>query len=523
MQDQAEAYSATQDQARLHGVIEEDPEAEEAATLQESANDGAEAEMGNETILEDLVAQHAADGSPGESDILSGDHGGYDYADEVEEGDETSDIKRESLPLDMPVSGPSFSGANLDSDRQRHIANTRSINGSWVTDAESEVGQVYEAVKRNVSMRLPPMIVPYDASTIAPSDLGPTPRTSLSTPQAEPRRSSHTPTPTRETGSMSSRGGGARRGSAPIVQPPLRRDSSNPPVPSPLRPAEESLQARIIAKKSSFSFATPASPLRTRVDSISPASTPPRRTLLSASPGISPRSQDLGKMLSPSSPIGEKMSRQPSNSSQLRNQVSLNLTPATESDGEGEPPGLALSVASESSSSDGNILESPLKSKYPTVRPSSSRALPQLPNLDTVRTKPVATSERWTSDIFNGGSVTKPELHRFESSHASPPESPSGSIHSILPSVRCKIAQLQSRDEALLNWGSTSSRNMAGTRSEEIGVTEPRPSTTLTAKGNPNLGYGSVIGMVSDWPSDSQLWRPVSGYGEETDESEGLL
>ena len=469
--DPAPPVEAPGETVRKHEMIEEVPEEEEAE--EQNSSDGEEHEVGNETILEDLVAQHAAEGSTGSSESSSAEYGGYDYADEVEEGDGDESFatitKRKSLPSQLPFLNidPRLSSATLDLERQQYIAQSRSINGSFATDCESEVGEVHEAIKRKVSERLPPTILPFDA----PKEE----RASLSIPLGEPRRSSHSPIPTSLFASISSRGAGGRRGSAPTIHPysqglGMRRESSNPPVPSPLRPVEESLQARIVNKKSSFSFATPGSPMRNRASSISPGK-PPVSFSLNRQPvimfrGLSPRSAEPLTMLNQPSLAGEKMSRQPSTTSQLRHQVSVSMTPATDSDGEGGAPGLTPGLApsvSDSASSDGNELESPPATVITQPLTPKKRALPKAPGLSGFTMKPTSVPDNWVPpDHLLHTSVNLALTHsRLEP--ASPPDSPSSSTHSILPSVRSKIAQLESRDEALRKFSVSAS-------------TQPQPS-----------------------------------------------
>jgi len=500
---------ALDDGVRAHEVIvevpgeeeEEEEEEEQRPVDQETkADQGSFSEeddgLGNETILEDLVGQHGTDGSPGDSDVLTGEFGGYDYADEVEYGDETGSIKpkRVSLPIHLPSLDidPRLSFSTLDLDRQQHIAQTGSISGSFATDYESEEGKVYEATKRNVSVRLPPLILPFDAVKLAPG--------SLAVPQGGPRRSCHTPIPTRETGSISSRGDGVRRGSAPIIHPlrqGMRRESTNPPVPSPLRPVEEALQARVIPKKSSFSFATPGSPLRVREASESPSKASSKAPL-ATSEGISPRSAISVTLLNPPSPAGEKMVRQPSGNSQLRNQVSVRAPSNGGSDGEGGPPGLAASVASDSASSDGQDLESPPVVQLPPNRSSPKRALPKAPDLSGF----ILTSghyDKWQPpEHLLDTSVNLVHTHLEP---VSPPESPGSSTHSILPSVRSKIAQLESRDEALRKFSVSAAVSQPPTP-ERAAATKRRSYTAALAprpvrSANDDLDERSQLGETT--------------------------
>lgn len=598
------------EEVRQHNVIPEVPEEEEADLEQESADDEDNIEAGNETVLDDLVAKQADDGPTTSSPVIARDYGGYDYADDVEDGDESfaTITKRESLPRHLPSLNidPRLSFATPDMDRQQHIAQTRSINGSFATDGESEIGQVYEVVKRNVSMRLPPIILPFDAPTRK--------RASLSVPVAGagPRRSSHTPTPTRELGSVSGRGSGGRRGSAPSTHPHqgalgMRRESTNPQIPSPLRPAEESLQARIVSNKSSFSFVTPGSPLRAGASSISPGkplSFSPGRHPTSTSSGVSPRSAQPVMMLDPSSPTAEKMSRQPSANSQLQHQVPVSSTSTAESDGEGGPPGLAPSVAFDSASSEGHALESPPIAVLAKARSPKNRALPKAPDLSGFIMKSSYPPEAWIPPDHMLHTTVNLMHNPHPREPVSPPESSGSSTHSILPSVRSKIAQLETRDEALRKFSVSAStqsqpeRPPATKRRSYTSALAPRPvrsasddlydqhqlggttfvsrkpfaeqtrisynpgerrilrrngsasststsATTIEAAlsgwgcstrsremGRPR-GYAAGVEpsyVEDDYADESgvemgqwEVLRPVSGIGEETDDSEGLL
>ena len=450
---------------------EEQGKGEQKSNEERGSPDEQENEVGNETILDDLVAQHAANCSSSDSDVLVGNYGGYNYADEIEEDDNDAETtpKRVSLPRYHPSlnvdSRLSLAGFNIE--RQAHIAKTRSIDGSWTTDA-SEVGQVFEATIFNVPVRLPSLIASFDAPNVDRTGL------LLSSYGGDPRQSSHTPPPV-SMSPLSTRGGDIRRGSVPINSPNgleiRRKSNTHPPIPSPLRPIEEKLQSKIISKKSSFSFARSSTPLRARATSASPTrSLPisPSKRSLPISPSVSPRSGNPGTTLKPSSPAGDRMSRQPSGNSQLRNQVSINPSPITvDSDGEGGPPGLAPSVASDSGSSDG-ALESP-----PFVPPTGTRqSLLNAPDLSEFNIKSAPPAPSWVPPdhlLQTAVDLIHTDIH---TEPTSPSESPGSSNHSILPSVLSKIAQLESRDEALRKF----SVSGASTQSMSLPPTPERPA-----------------------------------------------
>ena len=423
---------------REHDVIEERPEEEAAEIEQETPVQDAEVEAGNETILGDLVGVHTIEDMIEHSDALAGEYGGYDYADEIEDGDEsfsTTGLVQEPPSLQQLPPSTEDSRRSLElsgATRQQYVAQSRSISGSFATDGESEEGHVYEAVKRNVSMRLPLRILPFNGSQEG--------RVGLSVLDGGSRRSSNAVIPA-QVGSNSSHGA-TRRGSAPSIHPhalAMRRESSNPVVPSPLRPVEQSLQARSIQKKSSFPFTTSGSPLRAGESPVSPGKRP-----LYISPSVSPRSADPGTMMNPSTSLGDT----PSNS-QLRHQVSVSHSPGFESEEEGGPPELAPSVISDSASSEGQFLESPPIAIVPSSRSESTRALPKAPDPGGYIIK--STSETWTPPEHPLHTSIN-LVHNPNRAHAEPdppPDSPGSSTHSVLPSVRSKIAQLETRDEAL--------------------------------------------------------------------------
>lgn len=494
-------------------------------------------EAGDQTILDELVSHHSHtnhDEAEQEGLPLSGDYGGYDYAEEMEEGEGETDYthlplpayheessRRESLPRHLPqlnidprLSFGGFSARDGEMsrrntmleedvegnptdkpdiavqttyapDREAHIRNTRSINGSFavstMSENESEVGQVYEAVKRNVSIKVPSRLLPLNGEQPAQAAGSPPKRRdsnfnpSYTTSQgllsvnsiASARRPSLAPsvTPPKEReGSFSSRTSMSRRGSGVHATGlGMRRESSNPPVPSPLRsnlpatvemPDEpiSPLGARVIQKKSSFSFATPGSPLKIKT------ALPPRPTV---SPGVSPRTATSAKLQLPStSPAAEVMARIPSNgpTSSLRNQVRPRaVSPAPSTDSE-HAPGLAPSIASDSASSDGH-LESPPVGQFPlsiTGRKDDTFG-PAYGGLKHAAISPDWIPDQTVTQVHFLQTDPNPQvmgrarvsISRASSSDDHHSMTSHETSNSILPGVRSKIAQMESREEAL--------------------------------------------------------------------------
>jgi hypothetical protein len=169
------------------------------------------------------------------------------------------------------------------------------------------------------------------------------------------------------------------------------------------------------------------------------------------------------------------VSRLPSASSQLRNEVN-----SDELVEEAGPPPLAPSVSSDSASSDGHALESPEVTSLPTalehhdisLRPTdevNEKPLPLLPFLPVTQTSPCTGDPIWlpgdhlrvnqvalTQKSVSTGPSQLPLIIPLSplspepaSSPSSRPSTPSSSTHSILPGVAARLAQLESREEAL--------------------------------------------------------------------------
>lgn len=476
-------------------------------------------EAGNETVLEDLVS---GDG------FEDRDEGADEYQEEM--GVESDipylgvpiedDSRRISLPRHLPQLdiNPRLSIDPSNMSGSYHRSNTPELSpaerqryDSIVSEPESEVGHVEHAIRRNVSGRAPPRILPvppiqsHDQSSPVREPfprLPPAPRSGsmpgvlLSVaPESNGRRSSHTPLPSEYTRreSRQSTVGGARRGSTPNLHLlGIRRDSSNPPVPSPLRQVEAltTSPVREIPKKQSFSFASPGAPLRVRNPSLSP--------------GISPRTQHLPSML-----IGEPMARGQSASSQLRNEVEPNLSEGEE-DG---LPGLAPSVASDSASSEGHALDSPPLMEIPpiplidSVMKASGEYNPhsgmKTLDLNVYATSPPELTHTWQPDphlvhqevqfLHHHRPTASVDSHDDSEAIHSTMSSTSG--HSILPGVRNKIAQLESRDEALRKFSVTAITSTSPYPSlpSPERLSKRRSHTTALAPRNPSRSTSNDI------------------------------
>lgn len=395
--DQRLAIESRADQRRSHEMIPEEEEPED--------EDGEE-EMGNETILEDLVASreddtlrmtlpsHADDARP-----RSDSPDAFEYNDQMQRSPEpallgslgsASGTGNTASSLRVPSrSGSGFDNMQIrtvDSEREAYIQQTRSVYGSFaasaISEQESEVGQVTQVVKRDLSIKTPSKTLKYrlrrsqgsggrpgggdgddDADTEMDQDkLSPTRALNIPRSGSAPmgmgmlgggvgRKLSHTPSPEKRAGEN---GGGVspktihRPGSAPNINHlSVRRDSSSAPAaPSPLRDtlAAPSSIGRVFANRPSFSFNAPPAPSnRDREVDQSPRG----GNTYSLSPGPSPRS------VFPSTLTAEPMLRQLSaHSSHLRNQVKIR--PPSE-----EVPPLAPSVDGDSASSEGHGLDSP--------------------------------------------------------------------------------------------------------------------------------------------------------------------
>ncbi|KAL7420095.1 hypothetical protein Q5752_005060 [Cryptotrichosporon argae] len=206
-------------------------------------------------------------------------------------------------------------------------------------------------------------------------------------------------------------GAGQRRGSH--TPAPLRVES---PSPEPRRGSSPLAQGQRLRRESNSS---PLRPLDVPRASFSFGTQPsgsrrPSTALLS--PSTSPRTLNHINL----------DQRRPSTSSQLRHEVLL----------ESEAPGLAPSVASDSASSDGHLGSPGIPSDdwRPSTPPSLSTHDPHGHDADlAIPPSPASTAQTHHTHV---------------------------SVESILPGVRSKIAQLESRDEALRKFSVASAASL---------------------------------------------------------------
>ncbi|KAK8861739.1 hypothetical protein IAR55_002562 [Kwoniella newhampshirensis] len=597
----------------------------EEQELQGEAEDVAQGlgvELGSETVLQNMIPEEREEleevmSSHGHGDAELEDDGanGYDYGEEIESDDDEAEADVYSPAVQrLPYLTPD------ETSREQHIARTRSMYGSFansavsgMSDQESEVGQIYEVVKRNVSVRLPPRLLPLPRAEGENSDAnsgltvprpGSVPHTLLSQSQ---RRGSHVSVhSTKEdrrdsTGSVQSAGNPvtARRGSTtaafgqPVEGLAARRGSSAVAQSSPLRPTASdegqgstltpTAAAKVITKRSSFSFATPKSPLRVKIPLAGPSSTSsdPTRRHLTPSPAPSFGGGLSSKSAAPQfKPLDMVRGHSANSTSHLRNEVIVPERSPTLSGDEDHPPGLAPSVASDSgSSSEDNPLYSPPAHDLPHITTSpapivNKRSLPFVPGAQTgyspflsthshlsARTQKEATMDHhWnpghdfltTQVHFTHGShdgqrspvhssprspFSRSPAHseaagslsaasrlgsgigRRDSSMLPPPVMPMGydeislgghstlgghtnsphsspsSCHSILPSVQSKIAQLESRDEALRKF-SVSGAAVVSPSSPVRSSPAPAPAFARPSLSGPSASAGASTGLT---------------------------
>lgn len=378
--------------------------------------------------------------------------------------------------------------------------------------------QTHEPVKRRISVRLPPQLLPTPSSSSSSSTPLPDPSSAL---HRSPKKS-----PTKTI---------VRSGSVPSLRAKVSRETLNDRlegvvkksgiVPStttttattagrrvsvlnkesmsslaPVAEANGGGGVKVVQKKNSFSFATPGSPLKVKMPlspsppNTAPSATSPKKTSRNPSPtkpNPIPESSSNRNLSPTKSPLLSKpMERAPSDMS-IKSQAT-NETPTS------QPPALASPRASDSASSEGRWLESPRgkgemqqlhflspvsngagsQSFSPTsphdglewgiVRQQQKEqeslgspfaSLSLHPPTDSVMSRlslPHARSSLPFPPIGHHHSpVSKHDtlpipfdemsIHDTPSSALSSPSS----CHSMLPSVKTKIAQMESREEAL--------------------------------------------------------------------------
>ncbi|WWC99400.1 hypothetical protein V866_006303 [Kwoniella sp. B9012] len=544
---------------------------------------GLDLDVGNETVLANMIPEERQEleqvmSQQGHEDNV------YDYGEDAEIEDDHEDDQEHLLSpaRDVEQLPSSTSSQRLpflsepyqpepEREREAHIAATRSVYGSIaagsaVSEQESEVGQVYEVVKRNISIKVPSKLIPlssastekkeHDTSSsptkdiednqINPSSAPLTKSSSIShSLLADARRASSSQFRKDSISSISSAPGpAARRGSSMQVQPQgstnamSRRESSAMGTaghgqPSPMRREGSSgtiatspiAVARVLQKKNSFTFATPGSPLKIKTSSSVLSTSPEKENRIQSSPGMSPKSL---------SPVHRPMDmmKLPSMNSQLRNQIlpcdldtnsrssadkrSPDLNGDSGDEGVFGLPGLAPSVASDSaSSSEGHQLDSPIslnslpqphiQSHSPNPTSPTKRLLPLVPgayqpfsidqDVYQPQQKEMLSNPDWRPDGYTRNSqvlhVQTQVYHQSERQNSLPipmeeemayseeneniPSSPrsTSSCHSMLPSVKNKILQLENRDEALRKFSVSGSVPSSVAPSRQTSIVSP--------------------------------------------------
>ena len=513
-------------------------------TVESDEEDGDSWEdMNNETILEELVSHqsHEMDGMEDGVPHLLGEYGGYDYDEEIEDVDqEVEEGDSQEVPQLQPErtsvhnrqpSGPrqlsklDTNNQRMSMSRDKHIQSTRSINGSNATSAistssegDSELGEVQEAVKRNMSSttisrplpsvgggdQLDSPISPIKvniASTFGHSASGSARSICTSTGSMDRRDS-------RDDGSKSM----------------IPRKASNPSIPSPLRQVEDAASRR--GYKGSSSATPTGSPRRMRTPSQS-------------NQGISPRSSTPRHFLNVApQPIAEPLARMPAEISRPRN-LRPSASPTPRDGPNMSTPALARSEeVSDSGSSDGHGLESP-----PIPYPTGASAGPT-PNIRTIEKALDQSSVTTFSELKNSGQgsptwqpgehMLRQQVHHVQTAGILPNAldlasfSPRSDDHStasshethqsghsnqsnlsILPSVKSKIAALEFRDEALRKFtvASASSNNSALTAMAPLPV--PNQAARSSPRGSPSGRKSYTAALAS---------RPVRSISDDTNQ-----
>ncbi|WWC86006.1 uncharacterized protein L201_000877 [Kwoniella dendrophila CBS 6074] len=603
-------------------------------------------DAGNETVLADLIPEDREEleevmslhGGQGEEDVVSGNT--YLYGEDEEfEGNseyvhENTDKHHGSIGHHQGRISSSLSSQRLPilmHESENRVSGKRTVNGSFTSEQEVEVGQVYEAVKRNVSIEIPSRLLPLpsnssnedheeagEASDTSPvkdnlqeevdGELVQTPNLPKSSSVshsllADARRNSQLQSETRtrtnsqssmKTPSFSPGSMSPRRGSSMIPAStsilmsridsstngttghnnvnvnvntsasPLRRQASSNSLSKSLStsPIKTSNTVIAIQKKNSFTFVTDPNSPRTA------------RNNLPISPGLSPKSfavpnssSDLIRVPSlytSSSQLRNQIVPSPSNSNETNsnshyidnkldeesretqishgshhnhssNEIEENDHDNNNSSGdENGLPGLAPSIASDSASSEGHQLESPIsmtgQSKFsPNLITSTlnqidggNRSLPTIPdNHDSKKNnnnyqpfsveeyhqqKQMINNQDWRSSneyIRPNQQIYQVQTHNTQANminmphptenreillpipgstdghdtnydhDRSTPSSPTSSCHSILPSVKSKILQLENRDEALRKFSVSGSISSSVVPSRQPSIVTP--------------------------------------------------
>ncbi|WVQ81697.1 hypothetical protein IAT38_003822 [Cryptococcus sp. DSM 104549] len=545
--------------ARIYSAREDSPPF--AAESQDWLAD--DMEVGNGTVLSDLVEEDREE----LEDIISHqghDTGTYDYPNELDYDPgfvPASSQSFQRLPLlppgaASPVGSPP-QGFDLPGDGE-----AASEMGHDEAEGEAEV---QEAVVRNVSVRTPSRLVSLLGSERGSEsgdadDEGREARRGSDASSLSRRVSKSSLVPERRESTLSQRLEAAL-GQPAAAAPPSRRESTAPA--SPIQPApgskDQPIVPHVVRKKNSFSFATPGSPLKVKI--------PASPQLSRASPIVSPTK-------------ATSMARGLSASSQLKHDAGAWRSGASSPVASGDDthvPGLAPSIVSDSASSEGKWLDSPpttdaqqVASPSPSITAPSSigyQSFPPLINTSSMSYEPDWGSSHKLASPFNSISrptvadnsfssrmsyarspdiVASDQRHRDSlmpipidelSLHTTPSSTPSSSsCHSILPSVKTKIAQLESRDEALRKFSVSSAAALlsptspaASERSErrQLGPTKRKSYTTALAPRLPrSTSYNAYTApRTYSYGSDAPVETPVQGShgGRRQDLSESRM
>jgi hypothetical protein len=391
-------------------------------------------EAGDQTILLDLVRDQLPEiRSSTPLDFTMSDEQVYNYAPEQTGTDfnpasPRPDAGDESLRARYADLDP-YAGMNQE---QLASQNRSRYDSIAISEVESEVGQVVGATKRNLSVRLPARLVPSDGGDHRMSESN------------------------RSTNSL---------------QPEVRHDNAAR-QPSPLRNVQQ-LPSDDARQGSSGPRPLPASPIN-RLHDYSQMHDPL---------GPSPKSQSRDRMPSHVSTTGSDRVLAPSH---LRRPMSVSsrYDPSQE-----DSPGLAPSVASDSASSE-NHLESPPHS----VVGMDVTTIPSTEVGGTAKSSISSLGQNWAQ----GEQSINPQVYlqeqatysnrrlpdtpgtapvdTFSSDSHSAPGSPQ-TTESMLPSVRTKIEQLNTREQALRKFSVTGALSPSSARASMSSA--PRGSISI--------------------------------------------
>ncbi|WVQ77283.1 hypothetical protein IAR50_006967 [Cryptococcus sp. DSM 104548] len=273
-------------------------------------------------------------------------------------------------------------------------------------------------------------------------------------------------------------------------------------------PAMEGPAAKVLQKKNSFSFATPGSPLKARVKAAPSPAVSPTKACAKLPTASSPVKASV-RVPSVSSPT-KSSARLPSNTSptkvsHMAKTMERGLSGASirsQSTISSQPPPLQSSMMSDSASSDGRYLESPPSDSaaamgYQTFSPlvfTAGSTHHEWGGMSELGSPFDSKSARAHQDsVMSRISLSRPRSPRNlepintqfddDASIRSRPMTPStpSSCHSVLPSVKNKIAQLESRDEALRKFSVAGSAMLSPVGSPRKGIDGAKQRKSYTA------------------------------------------